>query len=202
MKKLALTAIAVLSIGFLSNNLFAQTVPRDTTRKNPPMDTTRKATTTTTTAPTDTAAAKDIVATLANVAEESDLVAAIKTANLETELKGTGPFTVLAPNNGAFDAIPKGKLDSLMKDPTKAATILRGHIVAGKYDKAALIKALTDGKGKATLKTMDGQTLMLSVVNKKLAITDAQGNVVEVTSFDTPATNGIIDGINGVLMSK
>ncbi len=213
MKKLVLTAIAVLSIGFLSNNLFAQVKPRDTTKRPLPMDTTRKVmsvdtakktttTTTTTTVTKDTAAVKDIVATLANVAEESELVAAIKTANLETELKGPGPFTVLAPNNGAFDAIPKGKLDSLMKDPTKAATILRGHIIAGKYDKAAFIKASTDGKGKATLKTMDGQTLMLSVVNKKLAITDAQGTVVEVTSFDTPATNGVIDGINGVLMTK
>jgi uncharacterized surface protein with fasciclin (FAS1) repeats len=213
MKKLILTAMAVLSIGILSNNLFAQTKPRDTTKKPMPMDTTRKmpppdttkkvsTTTTTTTVTKDTTTVKDIVATLANVAEESTLVAAIKTANLETELKGAGPFTVLAPNNGAFDAIPKGKLDSLMKDPTKAATILRGHIIAGKYDKAAFIKALTDGKGKATLKTMDGQTLTLSVVNKKLAITDAQGTVVEVTSFDTPATNGIIDGINGVLMSK
>lgn len=224
MKKLILTAIAVLSIGLLSNNLYAQTKPRDTTKKTlprdtikrplpipadtikkvVPVDTTKKTTTTTTTTTVtkDTTTVKDIVATLANVAEESTLVAAIKTANLETELKGPGPFTVLAPNNGAFDAIPKGKLDSLMKDPTKAATILRGHIIAGKYDKAALIKALTDGKGKATLKTMDGQTLTLSVVNKKLAITDAHGTVVEVTSFDTPATNGIIDGINGVLMTK
>jgi uncharacterized surface protein with fasciclin (FAS1) repeats len=203
MKKLIFTAIAVLSIGVLSNNLFAQVTPRDTTKRPLPMDTTKKTTTATTTTTTaDTAATKDIVATLANVAEESDLVTAIKTANLETELKGPGPFTVLAPNNGAFDAIPKGKLDSLMKDPTKAATILRGHIIAGKYDKAAFIKALTDGKGKATLKTMDGQTLTLSVVNKKLAITDAQGTVVEVTSFDTPATNGVIDGINGVLMTK
>jgi uncharacterized surface protein with fasciclin (FAS1) repeats len=130
------------------------------------------------------------------------LVAAIKAANLQTDLKGPGPFTVLAPNNGAFDAIPKGKLDSLMKDPTKLAVTLKAHVIAGKYDKAALIKALTDGKGKATLKTIDGETLTLSVVDKKLAITDAQGTVVEVTSFDTPATNGVIDGVNGVLMSK
>jgi len=79
---------------------------------------------------------------------------------------------------------------------------LKAHVIVGKYDKAALIQALTAGKGKATLKTIDGQTLTLSVINKKLAITDAQGNVVEVTSFDTPATNGVIHGINGVLMSK
>jgi len=191
MRKLILMVIVLSVIGLLSNNLFAQT-PKDTTTK----------TTTTTTVARDTAAVKDIDATLANVADESTLVAAIKTANLETDLKGPGPFTVLAPNNGAFDAIPKGKLDSLMKDPTKLAVTLKAHVIAGKYDKAALIKALTDGKGKATLKTIDGQILTLSVVDKKLAITDAQGTAVEVTSFDTPATNGVIDGVNGVLMSK
>ena len=191
MRKLILMVIVLSVIGLLSNNLFAQT-PKDTTKK----------TTTTTTMAKDTTAVKDIDATLANVADESTLVAAIKAANLETDLKGPGPFTVLAPNNGAFDAIPKGKLDSLMKDPTKMAVTLKAHVIAGKYDKAALIKALTDGKGKATLKTIDGQTLTLSVVDKKLAITDAQGTVVEVTSFDTPATNGVIDGVNGVLMSK
>jgi len=191
MKKLISMVIVLSVIGLLSNNLFAQT-PTDTTKK----------TTTTTTAAKDTTAVKDIDATLANVADESTLVAAIKAANLQTDLKGPGPFTVLAPNNGAFDAIPKGKLDSLMKDPTKLAVTLKAHVIAGKYDKAALIKALTDGKGKATLKTIDGETLTLSVVDKKLAITDAQGTVVEVTSFDTPATNGVIDGVNGVLMSK
>ena len=204
MKKLILIVIALSVMGLLSNNLFAQVPPKDTTKKTRQVDTTKKTTTTTTTTTVvkDTAAVKDIMATLANVAEESTLVAAIKAANLETDLHGPGPFTVLAPNNGAFDAIPKGKLDSLMKDPTKLAVTLKAHVIAGKYDKAALIKALTDGKGKASLKTIDGQTLTLSVVNKKLAITDAQGTVVEVTSFDTPATNGVIDGVNGVLMSK
>jgi len=120
MKKSVLTVVAVLSIGLLSNNLFAQTQPKDTIKKTNPADTTKKTTTTTTTTVTkDTTTVKDIVATLANVAEESTFVAAIKIANLETDLKGPGPFTVLAPNNGAFDAIPKGKLDSLMKNPAK-----------------------------------------------------------------------------------
>eukprot|EP01037_Dinobryon_pediforme_P000765 gene765-769_t len=146
--------------------------------------------------------AKDIVSTLGNVAEETTLVADVKAANLETDLKGPGPFTVLAPNNDAFAAVSKTRLDSLMKDPTKLAVTLKAHVIAGKYDKAALIKALVDGKGKASLKTIDGQTLTLSVKNKKLAITDAQGTTVEVTSFDTPCTNGLIDGVNGVLMSK
>jgi uncharacterized surface protein with fasciclin (FAS1) repeats len=220
MKNSIITAAVVFSIGLFSNNLFAQThpkdtiktrpprdtvkkpLPADTTRKTVPTDTARKTTPTTTTATKDTAAAKDIVATLANVADESTLVAAIKAANIEADLKGPGPFTVFVPNNTAFETIPKGKLDSLMKNPAKLAVTLKAHVVVGKYDKAAIIQALTAGKGKTTLKTIDGQMLTLSVINKKLAITDSQGTVVEVTSFDTPSTNGIIHGINGVLMSK
>ena len=192
MKKSILVAAATLSIGLLSNNLFAQTMQKDTAHK----------TATTTTASADTSAKKDIVATLTNVAEESTLVAGIKAANLETDLKGAGPFTVLAPSNDAFATVSKTKLDSLMKDPAKLAVTLKAHVISGLYDKGALIKALTAGKGTATLKTIDGQTLTLSVKDKKLAITDAQGTTVEVTSFDTPATNGVIDGVNGVLMSK
>jgi uncharacterized surface protein with fasciclin (FAS1) repeats len=195
MKKSILIAAAILTIGLLSNNVFAQTPSQDTAKKT-------TTTTTTTAAATDTTSKKDIVATLANVASETTFSAAIKAANIEADLKAAGPFTVLAPGNDDFAALPKGKIDSLMKDPTKAATILKGHIISGLYDKAAFIKALTAGKGTATLKTIDGQTLTLSVKDKKLAITDSQGTVVEVTSFDTLCTNGVIHGINGVLMSK
>ncbi len=191
MKKSILIAAVALG-GLLSNNLFAQMKTTDTTKKAA----------TSTTATTDTSAAKDVYSTLANIADETTLTTAIKSANLDTDLKGAGPFTVLAPSNEDFSAISKGKLDSLMKDPAKLATTLKAHVINGKYDKAALIKALVAGKGTASLKTIDGQTLTLSVKDKKLAITDAQGTTVEVTSFDTPATNGIIDGINGVLMSK
>jgi uncharacterized surface protein with fasciclin (FAS1) repeats len=189
MKKTVLIAATALVIVFMSNALFAQTQQKDTVKKAG----------TTTAADT---SAKDIVATLANVAEETTFTAAIKAANLETELKGAGPFTVLAPNNDDFATIPKSKLDSLMKDPTKLAFVVKAHIISGKYDKAALIKELVAGKGKATLTTIDGQKLTLSVKDKKLAITDAQGTTVQVTSFDTPCTNGIIHGINGILMSR
>ncbi len=189
MKKSILTAAVMLLIASFSNNLFAQTQPQPTA-------------TTATTTTTDTTAKKDIVATLTNVADESTLVSEIKAANAETDLKGAGPYTVLAPDNAAFSTISKGKLDSLMKDPAKLAVAVKAHVISGRYDKAAMIKALTAGKGTATVKTIDGQTLTLSVKDKKLAITDSQGTTVEVTSFDTPATNGLIDGVNGVLMSK
>ncbi len=188
-------AAATVAIGLFSNSLFAQSMHKDTTPKT-------AATTGTATTAATPDSTKDIVATLSNVADESTLVAGIKAANLDADLKGPGPFTILAPNNDDFNNLPKTKLDSLMKDPNKLATTLKAHVIAGKYDKAALIKALIAGKGTAMLKTIDGQTLTLSVKDKKLAITDPQGTVVEVTSFDTPAANGIIDGVNGVLMSK
>ena len=197
MKKTVLIAASVFILGLLSNNLFAQNQKRDTVKKA--TSTTNTSTTTTTAQDT---SARDIVATLANVAEETTFTAAIKAANMEADLKAAGPFTVLAPNNDDFNNLPKGRLDSLMKDPTKLAVMVKSHIISGKYDKAALIKELVAGKGKATLKTMDGQSLTLSVKEKKLAITDSQGTTVQVTSFDTPCTNGIIHGINGVLMSK
>jgi len=200
MKKSILIA-AVLIGGLCLNNLFAQTMPRDTAKKS--STTTVPTPTTTNMAPAKSdSTAKDVQATLANVADLTSFVAAIKAASLEVTLQGPGPFTVFAPDNTAFSSIPKTRLDSLMKDPVKLATLVKAHVVAGRYDKAALIKALTAGKGTATLKTIDGQTLNISVKEKKLTITDAQGNVAQVTSFDTPCTNGLIDGINGVLMYK
>jgi uncharacterized surface protein with fasciclin (FAS1) repeats len=193
MKKKVLIVAAAMSIGLLSNNLFAQTTTKDTAKKT-------VTTVTTTTAAQDSS--KDVFATLANVAEETTLVSAIKTAGLDADLKGAGPFTILAPGNDAFAALPAGKLDSLLKNPAKLALVLKAHIISGKYDKAALIKELVAGKGKATLKTIDGQELILSVKDKKLAITDSQGTTVKVTSFDTPCSNGIIDGVDGVLLTK
>jgi len=190
MKKTVLIVTTAITIGLISNSLFAQTATKDTAKKSVAATTATQDST------------KDIEATLANVAEETTLVNATKVANVDAELKGPGPFTVLAPNNDAFNAISRGKLDSLMKDPAKLAVTLKAHVISGKYDKAALIKELVAGKGKATLKTIDGQELTLSVKDKKLAITDAQGTTVKVTSFDTPCTNGIIDGVDGVLMSK
>jgi len=191
MKKSILIVTVTILTGLLSNNLFAQTTPTTT----PP------STTATPAAKPDTSA-KDIQATLADVADLTSLTAAVKAANLDASLKAAGPFTVFAPNNAAFSSIPKTRLDSLMKDPVKLATLVNAHVIAGKYDKAALIKAIVAGKGTTTLKTVDGQTITVGVANKKLQLKDSQGNTAEVTSFDTPATNGVIHGVNGVLMYK
>lgn len=194
MKKSILIVTAAFSIGLMSNKLFAQTAPATPAQPATPPAATAPA------AKADSV--KDVEATLANVADLSTLVGAIKAANVDATLKGAGPFTVFAPDNAAFSAIPKEKLDSVMKDPVKLGKLVNAHVVAGKYDKAGIIKALTNATRSATLKTVDGQTITIAVVDKKVQLKDADGNTAQITSFDTPATNGVINGVNGVLMYK
>ncbi|QHS56322.1 fasciclin domain-containing protein [Mucilaginibacter sp. 14171R-50] len=162
-------------------------------------DTTQKTTTTTTT--TTTEGASDVVGALASNADYTTALSAVKAAGLDSVLKTGGPYTIFAPNNITLSNLPAGKLDSLMKDPAKLATILKGHVVTGKYGKAEIIKALNAGKGKATLTTIDGQTLTLSVTSdKKLQLANAAGNTAQVILFDLIGANGIVNGVNGVLM--
>ena len=203
MKK-SIVFVAAVVIGLMSNNVFAQTTPTTPKPATPPAQptTTPAQQPAATTAPAAADSVKNVEATLANVADLTSLVGAIKTAKVDSTLMGTGPFTVFAPDNAAFSAIPKEKLDSLMKDPVKLAKLVNAHVIAGKYDKAGIIKALTNAQRTAVLKTVDGQTITIPVVDKKLQLKDADGNTAQVTSFDTPATNGVIHGINGVLMYK
>lgn len=197
MKRSVLIAIASLTIGFLSNNAIAQTQQQDTTKR----DTTNKTAPAGTTAPS--AASGDVVGVLASTTEYAPLALAIKNADLETTLKGAGPFTIFAPNDVAFSKVPKPTMDELTKDHAKLAKVLKYHVVAGKYTKADIIKALGAGKGKAILKTVDGESLTLSVNDKSnLQITDAKGNAALVIAFDLMATNGVVHGLNGVLMPQ
>lgn len=209
MKK-SIVIVAAVVIGLMSTNVFAQTTPTTPKPATPTQPTPTQPTPTTptttpppaTTAPAAADSVRNVEATLANVADLSTLVAAIKTAKIDSTLMGAGPFTVFAPDNTAFSAISKDKLDSLMKDPVKLAKMVNAHVIAGKYDKAGIIKLLTNAQRSGTMKTVDGQTIKVSVVNKKVQLTDADGNTAQITSFDTPATNGVIHGVSGVLMYK
>lgn len=165
-------------------------------------DTTKKATTTATaTTPAVADGATDVVGALASNADYSTALADVKAAGLEATLKTGGPYTIFAPNNAAFSALPPAKLDSLVKDPAKLATVLKGHVVTGKYAKADIIKALNAGKGKATLTTIDGQTLTLSVTaDKKLQLSNAAGNTSQVILYDLVGANGVVNGLNAVLV--
>lgn len=187
MKKYFLVAAASLMFCFTASQVMAQT---DTTKKTA-TDTTKKS------APT---GAADVVGALNSNADYTTAALAVKTAGLESTLKTGGPYTIFAPNNNAFTKLPAGQLDSLMKDPAKLGALLKGHIVTGKYAKADIIKALTAGKGKATLTTLDGQTLTLSISKTStLQLTNSKGSITEVTLYDLIGANGIVNGVNNVL---
>ena len=147
---------------------------------------------------------KDIIDNAVNSKDHTTLVSAVKTAELVETLKGAGPFTVFAPTNAAFDKIPKATLDGLMKPESKKALtgILTYHVVAGKQDAAAIAKAIEEGKGKASFKTVAGGTLTATMEGKDVILTDAKGGKSKVTIADVMQSNGVIHVVDSVLMPK
>jgi uncharacterized surface protein with fasciclin (FAS1) repeats len=136
--------------------------------------------------------------------DHTTLVAAVKAADLVSTLQSAGPFTVFAPVNEAFANLPKGTLESLLKPENKAtlAKILTYHVVAGNLDAAAVVKAIKDGKGKVTVKTVSGGSLTASLENGKVILTDEKGRTSTVVATDLKAGNGVVHVINTVVMPK
>ena len=149
-------------------------------------------------------ATKDIIDNASNSKDHTTLVAAVKAAGLVETLKGAGPFTVFAPTNEAFDKLPKGTVDTLLKPESKEALkkVLTYHVVAGKMDAAAIVKAIEEGKGKATLKTVEGGSLTASMEGKDVIVTDEKGGKSKVTIADVMQSNGVIHVVDTVLMHK
>ena len=149
-------------------------------------------------------ASKDIIDNAVNSKDHTTLVAAVKAAGLVDTLKGPGPFTVFAPTNAAFAALPPGTVDTLLKPENKGMLtgILTYHVVAGKMDAAALSKAVMDGKGKAMLKTVSGGTLTAMAANGGVTITDEKGGTAKVTIADVYQSNGVIHVVDKVLLPK
>lgn len=149
-------------------------------------------------------ASKDIIDNAVNSKDHTTLVAAVKAAGLVETLKGTGPFTVFAPTNAAFAALPAGTVDTLLKPENKGTltTVLTYHVVAGKVDAAALSKMIMEGKGTATLKTVSGGTLTAKMSGGKVMITDEKGGTATVTIADVYQSNGVIHVVDKVLLPK
>ena len=145
-------------------------------------------------------ASKDIIDNAVNSKDHTTLVAAVKAAGLVETLKGPGPFTVFAPTNAAFAALPAGTVDTLLKPENKAmlSGILTYHVVAGKMDSAALTKAIADGKGKAMLKTVAGGNLTAMASGGKVMVMDEKGGSATVTIADVYQSNGVIHVIDKV----
>ncbi|MGS0756678.1 fasciclin domain-containing protein [Roseateles sp. GG27B] len=149
-------------------------------------------------------ATKDIIDNAVNSKDHTTLVAAVKAAGLVETLKGPGPFTVFAPTNAAFAALPAGTVDTLLKPENKPTLtkILTYHVVAGKLDAAALTKAVMAGSGKATLKTVSGGTLTATAQGSTLVVTDESGGTARVTIADVMQSNGVIHVVDKVLLPK
>ncbi len=145
---------------------------------------------------------KDVVDVAMGSKDHTTLVAAVKAADLVTTLKGKGPFTVFAPTNAAFDKLPKGTVENLLKPESKKALVnlLTYHFVAGNLKASDVLAAIKAGNGKAVVKTVQGENLTASLENGKVILTDAKGGKATVTATDLAGTNGVVHVIDTVVM--
>lgn len=146
----------------------------------------------------------DVVGVAVSSKDHTTLVAAVKAADLVTTLQGKGPFTVFAPSNSAFDKLPKGTVESLLKPESKAALVklLTYHVVAGNLKASDVLAAIKAGKGKVVVKTIQGENLTATLVDGKVILTDAKGGKATVTATDLNASNGVVHVIDSVVMPK
>ncbi|MDI1256645.1 MAG: fasciclin domain-containing protein [Flavobacterium sp.] len=147
---------------------------------------------------------KNIVENAVNSKDHTTLVAAVKAADLVETLQSKGPFTVFAPTNAAFDKLPKGTIETVLKPENKALLqgILTYHVVSGKLNAADIAKAIKAGNGKAVLTTVQGGKLTATMDGKKLVLTDEKGGKSTVTIADVNQSNGVIHVVDTVLMHK
>jgi len=147
---------------------------------------------------------KDVVDIAIGSADHTTLVAAVKAADLVTTLKGTGPFTVFAPTNAAFNKLPEGTVAGLLKPESKAqlAKILTYHVVSGNLDAAAVTAAIKSGNGQAVVTTVSGGKLTVSLDNGKVKLVDENGNAAYVTAADLKGSNGVVHVIDAVVLPK
>jgi uncharacterized surface protein with fasciclin (FAS1) repeats len=134
--------------------------------------------------------------------DDSKFADAAKAAGLDATLAGPGPYTVLIPANNAFDKLPAGALDTLLKPESRAqlTRVLTGHILPGTILAADIGKAIDNGKGKAALATFGGGTLTATRDGDKIVLTDAAGGKASVTATDDKRSNGVVHHVDGVLM--
>lgn len=147
-------------------------------------------------------ASKNIIQNAVNSKDHTTLVAAVKAGGLVDTLEGPGPFTVFAPTNEAFAALPAGTVDTLLKPENKATLdkVLTYHVVAGKLDSKALDKQIMEGGGRAELKTVEGGTLTVTGSGTHLMVSDAKGDTANVTIANVYQSNGVIMVVDKVLM--
>ena len=147
---------------------------------------------------------KNIVENAVNSKDHTTLVAAVKAAGLVETLQSDGPFTVFAPVNSAFDKLPAGTVETLLKaeNKQKLTGILTYHVVAGKWDSKSIAKMIKDGNGKAEVATVAGGKLWIMMVGKDVVLKDENGGMAKVTIADVYQKNGVIHVIDSVVLPK
>ena len=147
---------------------------------------------------------KNIVENAVKSKDHTTLVAAVKAAGLVEVLQSEGPFTVFAPTNAAFDKLPEGTVATLVKPENKEQlqTILKYHVVSGKWNAKAIAKLIKKGDGKAMIKTVSGGTLTAWTKGNDVYVTDENGNSAKVTIADVNQSNGVIHVVDTVLLPK
>lgn len=147
---------------------------------------------------------KNIVENAVNSKDHTTLVAAVKAAGLVETLEGKGPFTVFAPTNAAFNKLPKGTVETLVKPENKKAltNILTYHVVSGKWSAADIAAGIKKGNGTYTAKTVQGGTLTFKMDGKDVWVIDEKGGKAKVTIADVNQSNGVIHVVDTVLMPK
>jgi uncharacterized surface protein with fasciclin (FAS1) repeats len=147
---------------------------------------------------------KNIIENAVNSKDHTTLVAAVKAAGLVDTLQGKGPFTVFAPVNSAFDALPAGTVDTLLKpeNKDKLVAILTYHVLPGKHSAKSIMADIKKMGGKATYKTVEGEELSFEAKDGALWVWDAKGDAARVTIADVNQSNGVIHVIDKVLLPK
>jgi uncharacterized surface protein with fasciclin (FAS1) repeats len=145
---------------------------------------------------------KNIVENAINSSDHTTLVAAVKAAGLVETLEGPGPFTVFAPTNEAFNKLPSGTVDTLLKPENKATLtkILTYHVVAGRLSARDLMKMISEGNGKAVLTTVEGGKLWAMQDGNNIVLKDEKGDTANVTITNVFQANGVIHVIDRVVM--
>ena len=147
---------------------------------------------------------KNIIENAVNSKDHTTLVAAVKAAGLVSTLEGKGPYTVFAPTNEAFAALPAGTVETLLKPENKAklTKILTCHVVAADAMSKTISKMIADDGGTHPVKTVGGCVLQAKKDGKSITLTDENGTVAHVTIADVKQSNGVIHGIDKVLLPK
>ena len=146
---------------------------------------------------------KNIVENAVNSKAHTTLVAAVKAAGLVETLQSKGPFTVFAPVNDAFENLPAGTVESLLKPENKStlSKVLTYHVLSGRYDFKAISAMLK--KGQSTMKTVSGNTLTFMMNGpRNIAVKDESGNTANIITYDVYQSNGVIHSIDTVLLPK